>query len=103
MSCLHRPSCGRQQSEYAARQQNIKPIIEEGSQIPLPEAAGSPKDIFRRHITQHPDMEISQLPRRSRLRSRISKPPYRMIGNSNHHAAPKQIRENIPKGAVKYT
>lgn len=101
MSCLHRLSCGGQQSEDADRQQQIKPAIGTINGVARPEAAGSPEGIFRRHIAQHSGVEILQLARISRQRPGISKAPYSMIGNSDHHPAPEQIGENVAKGAVK--
>ncbi|CUQ55864.1 Uncharacterised protein [Dorea longicatena] len=57
---------------------------------------------LHRRIAQHPDVEMPQLPCRSRLCIGVSKPPDGMMGNNDHHAAPEQIGEDIPKGAVKH-
>ena len=45
-------------------------------------------------------MEISHIPRRARLRFRIGKSAYGAEGEPYHHAAPDQIGENVPEGAV---
>jgi hypothetical protein len=65
-----------------------------------PKAARRPEQIFRTGKTQHADVEISHIPRRARLRFRIGKPPYGAEGEPDHHAAPDQVGENIPEGAV---
>ena len=45
-------------------------------------------------------MEIPYIPRRARLRFRIDKPPNGAEGEPYHHAAPDQVGENVPEGAV---
>ena len=45
-------------------------------------------------------MEIPHIPRRARLRFRIGKPSNGAEGEPYHHAAPDQIGEDVPKGAV---
>ena len=45
-------------------------------------------------------MEISHIPRRARLRFRIDKSAYGAEGEVHHHAAPDQVGENVPEGAV---
>ena len=45
-------------------------------------------------------MEIPHIPRRARLRFRVDQPTYGAEGEPYHHAAPDQIGENVPKGAV---
>ena len=46
------------------------------------------------------DVEVPHIPRRARLRFRIDKPPNGAEGEPYHHAAPDQIGEDVPKGAV---
>ena len=45
-------------------------------------------------------MEIPYIPRRARLRFRIDKPTNGAEGEPYHHAAPDQVGENVPEGAV---
>ena len=45
-------------------------------------------------------MEVPYIPRRARLRFRIGKSAYGAEGEPYHHAAPDQIGEDVPKGAV---
>ena len=45
-------------------------------------------------------MEIPYIPRRARLRFRIDKPANGAVRERDHHAAPDQVGENVPEGAV---
>ena len=45
-------------------------------------------------------MEVPHIPRRARLRFRIDKPTNGAEGEPYHHAAPDQVGENVPEGAV---
>ena len=45
-------------------------------------------------------MEVPHIPRRARLRFRIDQPSYGAVGEPYHHAAPDQVGEDVPEGAV---
>ena len=45
-------------------------------------------------------MEVPYIPRRARLRFRIDKPANGAVREHDHHAAPDQVGENVPEGAV---
>ena len=45
-------------------------------------------------------MEVPHIPRRARLRFRIGKPSNGAEGEPYHHAAPDQVGEDVPEGAV---
>ena len=45
-------------------------------------------------------MEVPHILRRARLRFRIGKPANGAVREHNHHAAPDQVGENVPEGAV---
>ncbi len=45
-------------------------------------------------------MEVPHIPRRARLRFRIDKPANGAVRERDHHAAPDQVGENVPEGAV---
>ena len=45
-------------------------------------------------------MEIPHIPRRARLPVGVDQPPDGAEGEPYHHAAPDQVGENVPKGAV---
>ena len=87
---------------YSERQQNIAPEGRACQRIVLPEAAGRPKEIFRRSKAQHGGMKVPHIPRRTGLTTRISEAPYGAEGERDHHAAPDQVGEDIPIGAVKH-
>ena len=101
MSCLHRLSCGGQQSEDADRQQQIKPAIGTINGVARPEAAGGPQSVFYRNIAEDSDVKIPQVPSFSRLCLCVDKTVDGTIGDKDHHAAPEQVGENVTKGTVK--
>ena len=45
-------------------------------------------------------MEAPHIPRRARLSVGVDQPPNGAEGEPYHHAAPDQVGENVPKGAV---
>ena len=67
---------------------------------PPPEAARHPEQILRKHKAQYADVEVARIPRRTRLRFRIGKSANGAEGEPYHHAAPDQVGENVPEGAV---
>ena len=93
---------GFARSIEGVRQQNIAPEGRACQRIVLPEAAGRPKEIFRRSKAQHGGMKVPHIPRRTSLTTRISEAPYGAEGERDHHAAPDQVGEDIPIGAVKH-
>ena len=76
-------------------------IIGRWTIFPLPpEAARHPEQILRKHKAQYADVEVARIPRRTRLRFRIGKSANGAEGEPYHHAAPDQVGENVPEGAV---
>ena len=100
MSWAHRLSYGGQQPQNAARQQKVTPEGGPQNAVVPPEAARSPKGIFRSGKVQDPDVKILHIPGASSLLPRVGKPPYGAVGENHHQAAPNQIGENVSIGAV---
>ena len=84
----------------ASGQQHIAPEGGAGREGVGPEAARRPEQILRERKAQHADVEIPHIPRRARLRFRIDQPSNGAVGEPYHHAAPDQVGEDVPEGAV---
>ena len=97
---VHRPSRGGQQPKNRKRQQHIAPEGGTCGGYIRPEAARHPEQILRKHKAQYADVEVARIPRRTRLRFRIGKSANGAEGEPYHHAAPDQVGENVPEGAV---